>query len=179
MTEHATHDRPRTLLETRRLVLRELSFEDLDFVAAMLADPAVMRFYPKCHTRAEAREWIARQRDRYARDGHGLWLVHDRTGDQPVGQVGLSLQPIDGVQLPEIGWLLHRPFWGRGLATEAAAAVRDYAFGARGYPRVVSLIQPDNAPSQAVAYRLGMTVAGRTRWAGIVHDVFGLARAAP
>src|SRR5262245_20357533 len=104
-------------LETPRLVLREMSLGDLDFVAAMLADPEVMRFYPKCYSRDEAEAWVRRQLDRYARYGHGLWLVLDRAAGEPVGQVGLTIQMVDGAEEPEIGYLIHRPFWRRGLAT--------------------------------------------------------------
>ena len=78
-----------SVLRTPRLELGRLTAADLDFVALMLADPEVMRYYPKTYTRDEAREWIQRQLDRYARDGHGLWLVVDRATREPLGQCGL------------------------------------------------------------------------------------------
>ena len=53
------------ILETDRLILREMSLADADFVAAMLADPEVMRFYPRCYSRQETEAWIQRQLDRY------------------------------------------------------------------------------------------------------------------
>ncbi|HET7452284.1 MAG TPA: GNAT family N-acetyltransferase, partial [Thermoanaerobaculia bacterium] len=122
--------RPLTFrLETPGLALREMGGEDLAFLAEMLADPEVMRHYPKPLSRAKAAAWIERQRERYARDGHGLWLVVRRDGSGPVGQVGLVVQEIDGETLPEIGWMIHRPFWRLGYATEAALAVRSAAFG--------------------------------------------------
>ena len=62
-------------LDTDRLLLREMSPADLDFVAAMLADSQVMRFFPQRYSREESARWIERQVDRYRRDGHGLWLV--------------------------------------------------------------------------------------------------------
>ena len=110
------------LLETDRLLLREMSQGDLDFVATMLADPEVMRFYPKAYSREESAEWVERQIARYARDGHGLWLVTLRETGRPVGQVGLTFQSVDGIAEPEVGYLIHRPFWRRGFAAEAAAA---------------------------------------------------------
>jgi RimJ/RimL family protein N-acetyltransferase len=151
------------ILETPRLALREMSPGDLDFVAAMLGHPEVMRFYPKVYSRDEARTWLERQRERYARDGHGLWLVEDRATGEPVGQVGLIMQLVDGVQEPEIGYLIHRPFWRRGLASEAALGVRAWAFDTLGYPRVISLILPENLPSQGVARKLGMTPETRAQ----------------
>ncbi|MFY9820065.1 MAG: GNAT family N-acetyltransferase [Thermoanaerobaculia bacterium] len=135
----------KAVLETLRLRLREMSLGDLDFVAAMLSHPEVMRFYPKLYSREEATWWIERQLDRYERHGHGLWLVEDRVTGEPRGQVGLLIQEVDGVEEPEIGYLIHHPFWRQGLAAEAALATRSWAFGTLGLPRVISLIRPGNS----------------------------------
>jgi RimJ/RimL family protein N-acetyltransferase len=164
------------ILETARLRLRELRAADLDFVAEMLADPEVMRYYPKRYAREEALLWLERQRDRYVRDGHALWLVEDRENGTPIGQVGLVMQTVAGAPVPEVGYLVHRPYWRRGYAAEAARGVRDHAFGAYGYPRVVSLIRPENAPSQAVARTLGMQPTGQTLHGGFVSDVWSVDR---
>jgi len=164
------------IFETARLALRELAPDDLDFVAGMLADAEVMRFYPKVHTRAEAQEWLDRQRARYVRDGHALWLVTEKSSGVSVGQVGLVMQTIDGTQVPEIGYLVHRPYWRRGYATEAALGTRAHAFGPLGYPRVISLIRPENEPSQGVARKMGMTIVGKTWHGGFPTDVWGIER---
>lgn len=165
-------DSQRFVLETERLRLRRMSLDDLDFVAEMLAHPEVMRFYPKCHTRSESAEWIERQIARYERDGHGLWLALERGSGAPVGQIGLTIQQVDGSPEPEVGWLLHRDYWKRGFATEAAVASRDYAFRRLGLERVISLIRPVNAPSQAVARRIGMQPGRRAQHGGFEHIVF-------
>jgi len=86
----------KTILQTPRLLLREIAPDDLDFVAAMLAHPEVMRYYPRLYSRDEALHWLERQRQRYASHGHGLWLVLDREAGHPVGQVGLIRQEVDG-----------------------------------------------------------------------------------
>ena len=164
------------VLETPRLALREMSLDDLDFVAAMLAHPEVMRYYPRLYSREEARTWIERQLGRYARDGHGLWLVQDRATGEPVGQVGLALQLVEGVEEPEIGYLIHRPFWRRGLATEAALGVRAWAFDILGVERVISLIRPENLPSQGVARKLGMAPGKRVQFHELEHLVFSVRR---
>ena len=163
-------------LQTERLFLRELDAGDLDFVASMLEDPGVTRFYPKRYTRADAVGWIERQQARYAKDGYGLWLVLLRVELIPVGQVGLLRQEVNGIPTPEIGYLLAQRFWGRGLATEAAIATRDYAFGELNFDRVVSLIRPENLPSQGVARRIGMRPVGSTLHAGVEHLVFAIDR---
>lgn len=167
----------RPIWETERLRAREMSPADLDFVAAMLAHPEVMRFYPRCYSRDEARGWLERQVERYREHGHALWLIEERAGGEPVGQVGLVTQQVNGRPEPEVGYLVHRPFWRRGYATEAALATRDHAFGALELPRVVSLIRPENLPSQGVARKLGMRPEGTTTHVGMRHLVFAVSRA--
>jgi [ribosomal protein S5]-alanine N-acetyltransferase len=160
---------------TPRLALRGLVAADLDFLATMLGDAQVMRFYPARLTRAGAEDWLARQWARYQADGHGFWLVTERAEGTPLGQAGLLMQTVAAfgdARLPEIGYLLHASYWGRGYATEAACAVRDFAFGRCGYPRVVSLIRPENTPSQAVARRVGLRPTAETLHAGLVHEVW-------
>lgn len=163
----------RVILETRRLLLREMEPADIDFVASMLAHPEVMRHYPKCLTLAEAEAWLGQSILRYARDGSALWLAVERATGLPVGQIGLLLQQVDGVPEPEVGYLLHRPYWRRGFATEGASAVRDLAFS-RGSLRVISLIRPENVASKAVARRLGMQIEKRALHMGLEHLVFAV-----
>jgi RimJ/RimL family protein N-acetyltransferase len=164
------------ILITERLQLREMVDADLDFLAVMLADAEVMRYYPKQYTREEAQAWLERQLWRYAHHGHGLWLVLDKTSGEPVGQVGLVLQEVDGKSEPEIGYMIHRAFWRRGLATEAALGVRRHAFEERGLERVISLIRPENLPSRGVARKLGMTVERDTVFKDLPHLVYAVGR---
>jgi RimJ/RimL family protein N-acetyltransferase len=142
----------------------------------MLADVEVMRFYPAPLTREQSLAWIEKQRDRYSRHGHALWLVSERSTGTPVGQVGLMIQEVEGTHEPEIGYLIHRPYWRRGYASEAACAVRDWAFAKKGLDRVISLIRPENLPSQAVARRLGMAPERDVLFHGLPHRVFALSR---
>jgi RimJ/RimL family protein N-acetyltransferase len=166
----------RTVLETDRLVLRELTAGDLPFVAGMVGDAETMKYYPHRFTPLEARHWLQRQLDRYQRDGHGLWLVVERESGRRVGQVGLAIQDVDGGKEPEIGWLIHRRYLRRGFATEAGRGVRDHAFGALGLRRVISLIRPVNEPSQGVARNVGMVVERETDFHGYRHLVFAVRR---
>jgi len=164
-----------SILETPRLTLRPMVVADLDFVAAMLGDAEVMRWYPRCYTREEAALWIERQQRRYERHGHGLWLAVEKSSGRPVGQVGLLIQRIDGVEEKEVAYLLHRPFWGQGFATEAAAACRDYAFATLRRRRVFALIRPENERSRAVATRLGMHAGPQSvEHGGFTHLVYAV-----
>ncbi len=163
------------ILETERLLLRELASTDLDFVADMMGNGEVTRYYGRRFDRADAEVWLNQQLERYRIDGHGLWLVLDRQAGTPIGQVGLMLQEVGGLELPEIGWLLHRPYWGRGYATEAAAAARDAAFTQWRYRVVISLVRPENTSSQRVAQRIGMQPRGLVHFEGFEHLVFEIA----
>src|SRR5436305_15320101 len=142
----------------------------------MMADPEVMRYYPKPATRDEAREWIDRQLRRYAEHGHGPWLVLDKQAGLPVGRCGLAIQTVDGAPEPEIGYMIHRPFWRRGYATEAALGVGRWAFDVRGLDRVISLVRPENLPSRGVARNLGMAPERETTFLGLRHIVFAVRR---
>jgi RimJ/RimL family protein N-acetyltransferase len=167
---------PDCVLQTARLLLREMTWDDLDFVAAMLADPQVMRFYPKCYSRDEAKAWVQKQLNRYRDDGHGLWLVVDRESGERIGQVGLLRQQVDGVDETEIGYLIHAPCWRQGFASEAATAVRDFAFGTLDKTHVISLIRPVNIASQRVALRIGLKPVKLTKFHGFEHLVFSKSR---
>ena len=160
------------VLETTRLTLRELVPEDLTFMAEMLADAEVMRYYPKRLTRELSTDWIDRQIARYKTDGYGLWLAEERESGKPVGQVGLVRQHTCGADECEVGYLIHQPYWRRGFATEGALACRDYAFKTLRVPRVISLVRLENAASQGVARNLGMEVIGRAPYGGYEHLVF-------
>jgi RimJ/RimL family protein N-acetyltransferase len=165
----------KTILETKRLTLRELADSDLDFMAEMLANSEVMRYYPKRLTRELSADWIARQIARYKTDGYGFWLADQRDTGAPVGQVGLVRQTVNGVEETEVGYLIHRPFWRHGFATEGARACRDYAFSTLRKARVVALVMPDNLASQGVAKNLDMAVVGRAPHNGHEHLVFAVA----
>jgi RimJ/RimL family protein N-acetyltransferase len=166
------------ILQTPRLSLREMTPDDLDFLATLLGDERVMRYYPKCCTRDEAKLWLDRILERYALHGHAFWLVSLRSTGEPIGQVGLLVQHVDGVDESEIGYLIHAPYWRQGYALEAASAVRDFAFGELDKRRVISLIRPVNIPSQRVALRIGMKPEKITHWHDLEHLVFSLGREA-
>jgi [ribosomal protein S5]-alanine N-acetyltransferase len=166
------------IIETDRLRLREMVIADLDFIATLLSDAEVMQHYPATYSRSEAQGWVERQLTRYAEHGHGLWLAIERATGRPVGQVGLLQQEVEGKPEPEIGYLLHRPFWRQGLATEAALGVRRYAFATPSRSRVISLIRPANTRSQAVARRLGMALEKEVTVWGRSHLVYSVSRQA-
>lgn len=161
-------------LATERLVLRRLETADLDDLASILADPVMMQYYPAPFSRRKTREWIETNRARYRHDGFGLWAMESKETGELLGDCGLVYQMVDGVREVEVGWHVARSHWRRGLATEAAAVCRDFAFGELGLDRIISLIRPENVPSRRVAEKLGMDVDGGTLRAGMAHLVYAL-----
>ena len=106
--------------------------------------------------------------------------VREETGLTVAGlrQVGLVRYLIEGEYVPEVGYIVHRPFWRQGIASEAALAVRDHAFLVHGYPFVVAQIRPINTPSQAVARKLGMRPGKLFLNAGLEHVLWRVDRPA-
>src|SRR5215216_7117773 len=137
-------------------------------MAALLSDPEVMRYYPDTKNREEALAWIAWSQRLYREHGFGLWLLTLQGTGEFVGDCGLTPQQVDGVTEIEVGYHVRTCLQGRGLATEAAAACRDYARDVLKVDRLVAIIDPRNQPSQRVAEKLGLVVArnsdDRGRW---------------
>jgi ribosomal-protein-alanine N-acetyltransferase len=154
-------------LETERLVLRPLSLDDVDGLASFYADPQVMRYMGgRALARKESEESIARMIRWFEADGFGQLAVVRKDGEL-LGRCGILIwetapwKPTAKAeaQIPtetEIGYALGRRHWGRGYATEAATAVRDYAYGELGEGRLIALIQEGNDASRRVAEKLGM-----------------------
>lgn len=147
-------------LETSRLFLREMTRNDRAALAAILQDPQVMYVYEHAFSEAEVDQWLERQLERYRTWGFGLWAVVEKDSGEMVGQCGITMQDWDGRPVPEIGYLFRRSSWGKGYATEAALACREYAFTTLYFPTVYAIIRDNNLPSQGVARRCGMEEVG-------------------
>lgn len=149
-----------TPLSTARLSFRRMSDRDLDDMVRLLGDPAVMAHYPRPKTRVEALAWIRWNECGYARDGHGLWVIEDSSGEL-VGDCGLTWQTVDGVEELEVGYHVLADRQGEGLATEAAAACLAFA-REQGHEQVIAIIRPENVPSRRVAEKIGLTLDRET-----------------
>jgi RimJ/RimL family protein N-acetyltransferase len=140
-------------LETERLLLRQFCVDDLDALAAIGADLEVMEFLGPPMSRRDAWRAMAMVLGHWELRGYGSWAVEERATGQLLGRIGLY-NP-EGWPGLEVGWTLARAAWGRGYATEGARASLDYAFDTLGADHVISVIDPDNTRSLAVAEGLG------------------------
>ncbi|MCG8547149.1 MAG: GNAT family N-acetyltransferase [Alphaproteobacteria bacterium] len=151
-------------LETERLILREWTARDFPPLAAMNADPEVMRYFPSTLTKDESREQFERAKSLQARNGYHFQPIEERETGKFAGFVGLAPVLIDVPFAPavEIGWRMPLDCWGKGYATEAASAWLGYGFETLGLDEIVSFAVEANHRSHAVMARIGMTqdVAG-------------------
>lgn len=148
------------VLQTQRLVLREMTADDFDDLRGILQDKDVMYAYEHAFSDDEVRDWLQRQIDRYRNDGFGLWAMTEKQSLRFVGQCGITMQDANGKRVPEIGYLLRKDCWHKGYATEAAVACKRLAFDKLGIDEIYSIIRDNNIPSQKVALRNGMTACG-------------------
>jgi ribosomal-protein-alanine N-acetyltransferase len=144
-------------IETARLLLRDLSPDDLPAYESLYADADVTRFLAGAPTNpAGVRDWLERRLASNADGSAAIRTIFEKAGGAFVGRCGLLAWDIDGRREMEVGYALARPHWGKGYATEAAIAVRDDALQRLGHRRLVSLILVGNERSIRVAERLGM-----------------------
>jgi RimJ/RimL family protein N-acetyltransferase len=133
-----------------------MTASDLDDLATLFANPEVMRYYPRPKTRDEAQGWIDWNQRLYRDEGFGLWTLTLRSTGEYVGDCGLTVQKPEGEREIEVGYHVRPDLQGKGYATEAAAACRDYAANVLGLRRLIAIIHPDNVPSQRVAEKIGL-----------------------
>ena len=145
-----------TVIETEWLVLRHLALEDLDALAEIYADPQFRRFLGALRTREETRGVIEWSMQEYETRGYGFYATVLKEEGCLIGRCGLLYQIIDGVDDVEVAYGLAPAYWGRGLATEAARATKEYGFRKLGFSRLISIIDPENFASQRVAEKNGM-----------------------
>ena len=138
-------------------------------------------------TREQARTSLEWMIETFERQGFGHFAVERKQDGTLVGRAGLNvwdpsdwsitrLDEAEGPTETEIAYLFGREYWGRGYATEAATAVRDWARGELGFQRLIALIYPDNLRSIGVARKLGMAPAGEADFGGGALTIYALER---
>lgn len=144
------------IIETDRLILREYTIRDFEALYEIMSDPETMQHYPKPFDEERTKNWIEWNLKNYKEYGFGLWAVVLKETSQFIGDCGLTIQNIDGEYLPEIGYHIHKKYWRRGFGSEAAKAVRDWAFENTKYDRLYSYMKYTNIGSYSTAAANGM-----------------------
>jgi RimJ/RimL family protein N-acetyltransferase len=156
-------------LWTERLILRPHGVQDFDDVAALWADPAVVKYIggsPNSREQSWAR--LLRNMGHWQALGYGYWVVCDRDSGDFLGEVGFAnfrreiAPPLPDV--PEAGWVLATQAHGRGIASEAVACIHDWADQMQDWPQTVAIFAPEHAASQRVAAKQGYQASGEASY---------------
>ena len=158
-------------LVTERLKLRAFEPSDFEPLHAVYGDPQVTRFIPPYPTPEHTRRALDIHVREASAGNPAFWALIECASGDLIGDAGVGL--IEGIGPEyELGYTLGTRWWGRGYATEAARAVREYALGELGLPEVLALVRPDNAASIHVLEKIGMERVGTREAYGAEHLVY-------
>jgi ribosomal-protein-alanine N-acetyltransferase len=156
-------------LTTMRLLLRQWRDGDAEPLHEIYSQPEYLETMPPLDhegTRAQ----VERFRRAWEEDGYSQWAACDLESGRLIGRIGILCHhdwPLSDGPIPEVGWVLHRDWWGRGLATEGGqAGVDAWREHLSEQPRLYSFTLPRNRRSRAVMERLGFTHRGEAHWHG-------------
>ncbi len=151
-------------LTTARLTLRAFTEADIDPLQRILSEEGILHYFPRtdppAHDRVE--RLIAHQLRQWEEHGYGWWAVELRSQNGLIGWNGLQFLPETGET--EVGYLLGKPSWGQGLATEGARASLQYGFKHLGLKTIIGITHPENNASQRVLEKLGLSLTGPARY---------------
>lgn len=159
------------IVQTERLFLRHFHLFDHEPMFHIFGDAEVMRFGDGVQTKAWVHHWLTSCLDQYYHHwGFGPYAVVEQRTREVIGYCGLFFLPdINGQPEIELGYRLARATWGYGYATEAARAVRDFAFQTLCLKRLIAMIDPQNLASVRVAQKLGMQYEQEVMFEGYSH----------
>jgi RimJ/RimL family protein N-acetyltransferase len=154
---------PTVILETERMRLQRPVMEEVDAYYALYSDKETRQYFPDGtdgtltydETKEEV-EWFLNGHPRYPE--LGLWSTYLKETNEFIGRSGLLPWTLDGQDEVEVAYLIDKRYWRQGLGTEAALAIRDYAFNELGLTRLVCMIDPNNEASKKVAEHMGMSL---------------------
>ncbi|WP_290776437.1 GNAT family N-acetyltransferase [Anaerofustis sp.] len=146
------------ILETSRLILREICPNDYSAISMILQDSEVMYAWEHAFSNTEVIEWIEENIKRYDRDGYGYWAVIEKESNDLIGLCGLMVERVDYEVYTGIGYIFKKDIWGKGYAFESALGCMDYAFKVLNLTEVTAQIRTENISSIKTAEKLGMRV---------------------
>jgi ribosomal-protein-alanine N-acetyltransferase len=162
-------------METDRLLLRELTRDDITDLTDFFEDIEATKYLQGTKNPEGIRDWLSLVFQSYEKNGFGPWAIILKNRNQFLGYCGLYLQSdVDGHDEVEILYgLIHR-YWGKGYAEEAAKRVHSFGKTEFGIHRFISLIAPENTRSAKVALKTGMTFEKECIMWNKIHHVYTL-----
>ena len=164
------------VLETSRLLLRPFRDTDLDQLAGLMANPDFMRFSLGVYDREKTQTFLNKLLSWDQAGVPSQFAVTQPADGRIIGYCGFYHHPVEVTEDVEIGYRLHPDYWSKGIATEAARAVRDHGFQFWRLPRLISLVHRDNVASRRVAEKNGMTFEKEIIFKGFPTQVFAIDR---
>lgn len=161
------------IIETDRLILREMSINDFNSLHEIFSDEDIMKYYPEPFVPDKTLDWIAWCIDDYKKHNHSLWSVILKSENKLIGDCGILRQYIKEKQENEISYHLNKKYWHNGFATEAAFACKKMGFNTFKYRKLVSVIDVRNKNSINVAERIGFSILDVTSVFGWKHFIYG------
>jgi [ribosomal protein S5]-alanine N-acetyltransferase len=159
-------------IETERLVGERLREEHIGYHRAMDADPDVMATLGGVRSENESWELLRSGLDHWAQHGFGPWVFHARETGETVGGAALRRVVIEGRDEVEVGYRVAAAWWGRGIATEMAAALVGIARDRLGLAEIVAFTLPYNLASRRVMEKVGFTYERDFEWARMPHVLY-------
>jgi len=144
-------------IHTERLTLRPLTLDDTETLHRIYQTENILQYFPPTPppTHERIQRFIERQQEHWERDGNGNWGFVPKGESQVIGWVGLTFIP--ELNETEVGYLLDKPYWSKGFATEAARASIRFGFEDRTLDHIIALVHTDNMGSRRVIEKCGMT----------------------
>lgn len=162
------------MIETERLILRQMTQADTDELLLIFSDPEAMKYFSVVFDRPRMEKWVADNLDHQKEHGFSLLSVVLKESGELVGDCGLETDTIEGELTVGLGFDFRRDYWNQGYATEAARAVLDHGFNQLGLEKISGWIDPENAASQRVAEKIGMTVAKTVDRGGKTYALYSI-----
>jgi ribosomal-protein-alanine N-acetyltransferase len=155
-------------IKTERLVLRAFEPSDAEPLYQILSEEGVLRYFPNPAPppREKMDKFISNQLEQWEQHGYAWWAVTLPSGSELLGWCGLQFLPETGET--EVGYLLGKPWWGKGYATEAAYASLSFAFNDLStFDQIIALVHPDNQASIRVIEKIGMHFLDHAQYFGM------------
>lgn len=163
-------------IQTANLALRPLQAADAEVLYRIYQVDGVLQYFPSTTPPPleKVERFVAGQEKHWAQYGYGNWGILPQGADEIIGWAGLQFLP--ETNETEVGYLLNRPFWGRGYATQAAQAALDFGFEHFNFAQVIGLTHPENIASQRVLEKCGLRFIERKVYWGLEMKRFAKMR---
>jgi [ribosomal protein S5]-alanine N-acetyltransferase len=150
-------------LETQRLIIKEPSLNQLEQAFSLDSDSEVMYYVGGARTKESTLEWLEKNIQHQNNNGFGFGFVYEKETERFIGRAGLLYLAYDDTQPDiEVGYRLHKQYWGQGYATELTKALIEWGFDNLTVSRLVAVINPKNIRSRRVLEKAGMSYVGKS-----------------